>query len=126
MKVALPTLKTLLLDNVLEIRYIRRFSKPGFPATRRMLCTNKSSILSSEPGKKLLNFRQPLKQQPKYNPVTKNIVIAWDILVQDYRCITADDCEVLATIKDEEEFWKYYNEKLYPMTPGDKIKFMTT
>lgn len=126
MKVALPTLKTLLSDNVLEIRYIRRFPKPGFPATRRMLCTNKASVLLSEPGKKLLNYQQPIKQQPKYNPVTKNIVIAWDILVQDYRCITADDCEVLATINDDEEFWKYFNEKLYPMTPGDKTKFMIT
>lgn len=126
MKVALPTLKTLLLDNVLEIRYIRRSPKPGFPPTRRMLCTNKASVLLSEPGKKLLNYQQPLKQQPKYNPVTKNIVVAWDILVQDYRCITADDCEVLATIQDDEEFWKYFNEKLYPMTPGDKTKFMIT
>jgi len=124
MKVALPTLKSLLELNVLELKFTRRRPKPGVPPTRRMLCTNSNSILKSEPGRKLLNFRDSVKSFPAYNPRAKNIVIAWDILVQDYRCVSVDDCDVVQVIEDVEQFWKYFNDVLYPMTPSQKTAYM--
>ena len=124
MKVAIPTLKALLERNVLEIKFLRRRAKANLPPTRRMLCTNDRSILTSEPGKKLLRFQESIKPGPKYNPMTKNIVIAWDIMVQDYRCVSGDDCEVLQVIEQAEDFWTYYNDVLYPMTPKQKTVFM--
>ena len=124
MKVALPTLKALLEKNVLEIKFTRRLNKPSRPPTRRMLCTNSGNILRSEPGRKLLHYREPIKKSPSYNPRAKSIVIAWDILVQDFRCISVDDCDVVAIINDNEDFWSYYNDVLYPMTPKQKSAFM--
>lgn len=124
MKVALPTLKTLLELNVIELKFTRRRPKPGVPPTRRMLCTNSSNILRSEPGRKLLNFKESIKPGPRFNTRAKNIVIVWDILVQDYRCVNVDDCDVVQVIEDQEQFWKYYNDVLYPMTPSQKTAFM--
>lgn len=124
MKVAHPTLKALLEKNVLEIKFTRRRPKPGLPPTRRMLCTNSNNVLRSEPGRKLLNYSEPIKKNPGYNPRAKSIVIAWDILVQDFRCISVDDCDIVSIINDDEEFWSYYNDILYPMTPKQKTAFM--
>lgn len=124
MKVALPTLKTLLELNVVELKFTRRRPKPGVPPTRRMLCTNSNTILRSEPGRKLLHYQDPVKLNPSYNPRSKNIVIAWDILVQDFRCVSVDDCDVVQIIEDDEQFWKYYNDVLYPMTPQQKTVYM--
>lgn len=124
MKVALPTLKALLELNVVELKFTRRRPRAGLPPTRRMLCTNSSSILRSEPGRKLLNFQDPTRAQPQYNARSKNIVVAWDILVQDFRCVSVDDCDVVQVIEDDEQFWKYYNDVLYPMTPAQKTAYM--
>lgn len=124
MKVALPTLKALLEKNVLEIKFTRRLPKPGVPPTRRMLCTNSINVLQSDPGRKLLHYKLPVKKNPSYNPRSKSIVIAWDILVQDFRCISVNDCDVVAIINDNEEFWQYYNDVLYIMTPKQKTAFM--
>lgn len=124
MKVAQTTLRALLEKNVLEIKFTRRRPRPDRPPTRRMLCTNNSEVLSSEPGRKLLNFREPIRSNPSYNSRAKNIVIAWDILVQDFRCISADDVDVVSVIEQPEQFWKYFNDVLYPMTPTQKTAFM--
>lgn len=124
MKVAQTTLRALLEKNVLEIRFTRRRPRTDRPPTRRMLCTNNSMLLRSEPGRKLLNYQDPVRANPKYNPRAKNIVIAWDILVQDFRCISADDVDVMSVIEDVDQFWKYFNDVLYPMTPSQKTAFM--
>ena len=124
MKVAQTTLRALLEKNVLEIKFTRRRPRPDRPPTRRMLCTNSTNVLWSEPGRKLLNYKDPIKMNPKYNPRSKNLVIAWDILVQDFRCVSADDCDVLTIINDNEDFWKYFNDVLYPMTPSQKTAYM--
>lgn len=123
MKVSLVTLSNLLQQNVLEIKFLRRRQVTGKPPTRRMLCTSNDTLLKSEPGRKLLNYRDPVKKV-QYNPSGKNITIVWDILVQDFRAISVDECEVLAMIESQEEFWKYYNDVLFPMTPEQKTAFM--
>jgi hypothetical protein len=125
MKVGASTLKVLLENNVLEIKFKRRRPKPGAPATRRMLCTNSPVILKSEPGRETLNYKQGYSSL-NYSPTGKNLVIAWDIFKQDYRCISVDNCELISQIPvsgDGSEFWEYFNNTLYPMTPGEKSTF---
>jgi hypothetical protein len=123
MKVSLPTLKTLLLNNVAEIKFFRKRSKPGSPPTRRMLCTNSLSLLDSTEGRLALNYKRAVNT-PKYNPVQKNIIITWDIFMQDYRCINMAACDLIQVIPANAQFWKYFNEKLVALSPQQKINFM--
>ena len=125
MKVTLGTLKNLLESNVCEIKFSRRRPKPGEPLTRRMLCTNSFILLNSVNGKILLNYKQPLRM-PKFNPSNKNIIITWDIFMQDFRCISMDACELIQTIPGNDEFWNYFNEKLRFMSAAEKERFMNT
>lgn len=122
MKIALPTLKALLETNVLEIKFTRRRSKPGAPATRRMLCTNSAAILKTVPGREALNFRATYKP-PKYNPQTKNLILAWDIFKQDYRMINCDNVALISQIPANEEFWEYFNNTLRTMSAEQKSTF---
>ena len=126
MKVALPTLITLLHSNVLEIKFTRRRPKPGDGPSRRMLCTNSPGILDTEQGHSLLHFESTGSSPQKFNPASKNLAVVWDILMQDYRCVNANNCEVITVIPGDEEFWTYYNEVLLPMTTDDKTNFMNS
>lgn len=123
MKVTLGTLKNLLENNVCEIKFERRRPVAGEPLTRRMLCTNSVAVLNSVNGKILLNYKQP-KRMPKFNPNTKNIIITWDIFMQDFRCINLDRCDLIKTIPATDEFWNYFNEKLRHMSVEEKERFM--
>lgn len=125
MKVGASTLRVLLENNVVEIKFKRRRVKPGAPPTRRMLCTNSPVILQSEAGRATLNYKQSTGGL-KFSPPSKNLVIAWDIFKQDYRAISVDNCELISQIPvsgDGREFWEYFNEKIYPMTPAQKDAF---
>lgn len=126
MKVGASTLRVLLENNVLEIKFKRRRPKAGKPATRRMLCTNSPVILLSEAGRTTLHYK-PISSGPKYSPPSKNLVITWDIFKQDYRAVSVDNCELISQIPisgDGREFWEYFNETIYPMTPAQKEAFM--
>ena len=123
MNIALPTLNRLLNDNVLEIKFLRRRPKPGHSMTRRMLCTNSRLLLDSKEGREALHYVSS-KQPPKFNPNAKNLVITWDILVQGYRTISVDKCQLISQIPANDEFWKYFSETLYKMTPQQKATFM--
>ena len=90
-----------------------------------MLCTNSYELLNSARGRTALNFK-PTSSSPKYNPTSKNIVLTWDIFMQDYRCVNVNDCEVITVIPGDDEFWTYYNEVLLPMSPDDKTNFMNS
>ena len=125
MKIGATTLRVLLENNVLEIKFRRRKSKPGSPDTRRMLCTNSPVILQSDAGKETLNFESG-NNRIKFNPASKNLVLAWDIFKQDYRFISADNVELVSQMPvtgDGRDFWEYFNETIYPMTPGEKDNF---
>ena len=121
MKVGIGSLRGLLFDNVAEIKFRRRNPKPGAPATRRMLCTNCDEILKSPEGRQALGY-QATSQPPKYNPTAKNLLIAWDLLKQDYRAISCDEVHVISVVP-KTEFWEYYNNKLYKMTTEQKQSF---
>jgi len=123
MKVTLGTLKNLLENNVCEIKFQRRRPVAGEPLSRRMLCTNSVAVLNSVNGKLLLNYKQP-KRMPKFNPNTKNIIITWDIFMQDFRCINLDSCDLIKAIPATDEFWNYFNEKLRHMSVEEKERFM--
>ena len=122
MKIALPTLNALLQRDVLEIKFTRRRPKPNAPPTRRMLCTMSNTILNSRPGRDALNFR-PARQTPKYNPTTKNLLIAWDLFKQDYRMINCDNVVLISQVSGEEQFWSYFNESLRTMSAEQKMTF---
>jgi|TARA_R110002051_G_scaffold300302_1_gene367681 hypothetical protein len=125
MKVGASTLKVLLENNVLEIKFKRRRPKPGGVNTRRMLCTNNPIILQSEGGHRTLHYKKP-SSTPKYNPSAKGLVLAWDILKQDYRAISTDNCQIISQMPvtgDGQDFWEYFNSTIHPMTPGEKGTF---
>ena len=119
------TLDRILLQNVCEIRFVRRLPKPGSPPTRRMLCTKSYELLNSTNGRITLNYRPP-RIPVQVNEAAENLVIAWDILMQDYRAISMNQCDLLNQYPATEEFWSYFNENIYPMSAEQKIKFMNS
>jgi len=123
MKVSLSTLKTILLTNVAEIKFFRKRPKPGFPPTRRMLCTNSFPLLNSPEGRIALNFR-PAKSFPTFNTVERNVLIVWDIFMQNFRCVNMAACNLVSVIPANKEFWKYFNQKLARLSTAQKINFM--
>lgn len=124
MKASLATLKKLLLNNVAEIKFLRKRPRPGLPPTRRMLCTNSLPLLNSPEGRIALNYRRAINRV-KYDPDSKNILITWDILMQDYRCINMAACDLVSVIPVQ-QFWKFFNEKLALMPAGEKTRFMNS
>jgi len=125
MKASLATLKSLLLSNVAEIKFVRRRIKPGSPPTRRMLCTSSLALLNSPEGRIALNYKRAINY-PKYDPNIKNLVITWDIFMQDYRCVNMTACDLISVIPANKSFWKYFNERLALMSPQEKLRFMNT
>ncbi len=116
-------LNNLLANNVLDIRFVRRLPVRGKPPTRRMLCTKSSNILTSNNGLFKLGYRPPV-QAPNYNPEAEGLVTVWDIFMQDFRNVPAETVSVLKTIPGNDEFWNYFNENLFNMSPQQKISFM--
>lgn len=122
MKVSLATLRTIQQSNVVEIKFARRRLKPGFAATRRMLCTGCLPLLNSPEGRIALNFR-PAYNRPKYTNEPKNLLITWDIFMQDYRMINMNACELLGLVPSK-DFWRFFNEKLAKLSASQKLAFM--
>lgn len=118
-------LANLLLQNVCEIRFDRRRIAPGKPPMRRMLCTKSFDLLNSVNGRVALNYRPPHGGM-QINEAVKNVCVVWDIIMQDYRIVSMDTCDLLKTHPADESFWKYYNESLLPMKPGQKLAFMNS
>jgi len=123
MKVQYSSLNSDLLSNVCEVKFLKRTSPPGRPEYRRMLCTKSYELLSSVNGKISLNFREATRQKV-INEAVKNILVVWDILMQDYRIISLDDCDLIQKIPADETFWEYFNKNIYPMTADQKVSFM--
>ena len=129
MKLSTNGLRTLLASHVVELRFRRRRLKIGWSVDRRMLCTNSGKLLNSIPGKIALGFKPPKGVGLRYNPSAKNLVVAYDLLWQDFRQISVESNEVITAIPvqtDEEinTFWEYFNKRLRDMSSGEKIKFM--
>ena len=124
MKINLSALKNVVLRNVADVRFVRKRPKPGAAATRRMLCTSNYTLLNSLDGKVTLNYRAP-RGGKKVNEQKHNILTVWDILMQDYRCINTEQCDLITTIP-EKDFWNYFTQHIQPMAPSEKIGYMNT
>jgi len=118
----LENLQTLLKENVCELIIVRRRPRAGKSAARRMLCTLDQDILNSTNGRLSLNFK-PAGQPLPYNAVSKNLLPVWDILMQDWRMVNLNGCDIVKTIK-RTEFWEYCNKTLMTMSPQEKITYM--
>ena len=117
------SLLSALLNNVCEIYFLRRHPVSGKRDYRRMLCTNSSTLLNSYNGRKVLSFRKATAP-PHFSPQQKNIIITWDILMIDYRCINMDECFLIKKYPANDTFWKYFNENIYTMSTLDKMVYM--
>ncbi len=124
MALSVTGLKQLCLQNVVELKFVRR-NKLRYPPTRRMLCTLDGKLLNSDQGKKILNFR-PARYSPIYNAKAKGLLTVWDIIMQDYRNIPAAAVEVIVAIptKNQKDFWEYFNKVIGKMSVGQKASFM--
>ena len=123
MRISLGALKSVLQNNVAEIKFTRRKVKPGSPPTRRMLCTNNVPLLNSIEGRTVLNYVPPT-QAPKYNPNQENLIITWDIFMQGFRTINVDQCDLVTLIPANDTFWEYFRDNLWDMRQGDKTNFI--
>lgn len=117
--------KRLVTRNVCEIFFIRRRPEraPGRPLFRQMLCTICGEILRSENGIRNLNF-QPPKGPPQIDERFHNIVVVWDIFMQDWRNVSMENCHIIQTIPGNDEFWKYYNDVIMHLSPQEKLRYM--
>lgn len=123
MLITSASLKALLQNNVCEIRFLRKRPKPGAAPYRRMVCTNANQLLLSSDGRLTLNYRPP-SGVPRFNQAERNVIVAWDVLMQDYRAISCESCDLIATIPATDEFWNYFRQQLLPMTASQKTAFM--
>lgn len=128
MRLGRTSLWALLATNAVELRFHRRLDKPGFKDYRRMLCTSDKALLTSGPGKMILRYVPP-NRGLRYNPASKNLIVTWDIFMCNWRMVNCDDVEVIAVVKtspDPSAFWKYFSERLRPMSSEQKAQFMNT
>lgn len=123
MAVLVQTLNSLLLRNVLDIRFLRREPLPNKTATRRILCTKSSDLLNSTNGRIVLNYRPP-KNNKQFNESLNNACVVWDILMQDYRIVPADTATIIEEIPANEDFWTYFNSQIYILSVEQKKRFM--
>jgi hypothetical protein len=118
-------LEMALRNNVCELFIKRRIPVEGRPAFRRMLCSNSMSLLNSSNGRRVLGYRRP-NGLPPFNPREKKLIITWDILMMDFRCINYNECYLVTTypVSQAREFWKIFNKVYLNMTPNEKLYFM--
>lgn len=90
-----------------------------------MLCTKSYNLLNSTNGRITLNYRPP-RGPLKINEAADNLIVVWDILMQDYRNINMNQCDLVKQYPVNEEFWTYFNENIYPMSAEQKISFMNS
>lgn len=117
------TLNNILLDNVVDLRFLRRVPLSNKPQTRRMLCTKSYNLLNSTNGRIVLNYKPPSRGK-QFNENVKNALVVWDIIMQDYRIVSCDSVQVIQTIPANDQFWSYFNEKVYTLNTEQKILFM--
>ncbi len=126
MLVSRGQLVNILKENVCEVKFNRRVPVQGQPPTRRMLCTNNFALLNSENGRLTLNYR-PTARLPNYDPSIKDLIITWDIFMQNYRQINCTNgVELVRSIPANDEFWEYFVANLQTLTTEQKINFQNT
>lgn len=125
MRLSQHGLLSLVQQNIVELKFIRRREKIGWPMHRRALVTNNFQLLNSAPGKVALHFKPPM-HQPPYPWIMYNLVCCWDLMWQDYRQIPVESCDIITVIPTAppEMFWNYFNQYLQSLSPQQKVEFM--
>lgn len=119
-----------LSSNVVEVVFQRRIIKADRPFHRRALITNCNSLLNSQLGREVLHFFVPRGVGKPYSIVAANLVLSWDIIMQDYRNFSADGgCDVVTTIpvaspEQQQQWWQYFYDNIYTMPPQQKLAFL--
>ena len=90
-----------------------------------MLCTKSYSLLNSSNGRITLNYRSP-RGPVKINEAADNLIVVWDILMQDYRNVNMNQCDLIKQFPANEEFWTYFNDNIYPMSAAQKLSYMNS
>lgn len=118
------SLENTLLRNVCEVKFMRRRPIQGHPPHRRMLCTKCNDILNSANGRISLNYRAPSKMGA-YDPASNNLVVVWDIFMQDYRMVPAESVQIIRELSPD-IFWETFNQEFYPMSAQQKEAWMNS
>lgn len=129
MFISRENLKALARSHVCEIKFRRRNPVARKPLFRRMLCTTSPKLLNSLDGRLTLNFRpttSPPYRNPAYNPDRYNLIIVWDILMQDYRAVNMSYCNLIARIPATDDFWNYFKQNLMKLTSSQKMAWMNS
>lgn len=87
-------LDKLLLENVVYLKFIK---KDG--TARTMLCTKSALLLTSQEGITILGYHPP-KEGARYNTLSFNNSIVWDLDKKDYRTVSCDNVVILDTFQD--------------------------
>ncbi len=117
----------LFATHIVEVKVVRRNRKVGYGPTRRFLCTNNPLILDSIAGRTAFHYRAP-SRPPAYNPRAKNLIFAFDLMMQDYRAVNLNSDVVIDAmpVRNEEEvakFWDYFNVNLSKWSSSNKEMF---
>lgn len=128
MAIIRSTFESILKNNIVEFKWVRRNHKTGAAITRRALGTNNHQVLNSEFGYKILNFRPPTQPNP-IDTSAYNLVTYWDVFRQEYR---NSACESLYMVKiipvtnptEINKWWIFFRDVIRDMTPQQKIQFM--
>jgi hypothetical protein len=85
------------------------------------------TLLRSTPGQTILNFRMPTGSLG-YDPVQHNLVITWDLFLQNWRAVPCESVEVIAVISTNppSKFWQFFMENLKPMSGQHKRQFINS
>lgn len=118
-------LQRLLQSNICDLLIVRRRPEraPGRPELRQMLCTNSMEILRSENGMRVLNYRGSFNPK-KVDERKHNLVVTWDIFMQDYRNVSMDMCYLVQKMPANDDFWPFFNEKIFTMSANEKMRYM--
>ena len=117
-------LEQLCNNHLVELLFNRRGILNPKP-TRRMLCTRDQRLLKSALGVLTFNYTPPRSRLP-YDPVQKGLVVAFDILLQDWRMVPANGVTFINAVPTfpQDKFWEYFDKKLRNMTKKQKKDFM--
>jgi hypothetical protein len=88
-----------------------------------MICTKSNYILSSFSARAKLNFRPPKYGGTKFDQKKLNLVVVWDILMEDYRCVPCETVKVMEVVP-EKKFWTYYSNNIEPMNKRSRETYM--
>jgi hypothetical protein len=116
--------------NVVEAYVSRRHAKPKWSNTRGIFATTNRNLLNSIEGLRAMGFKAPVGIGMGYEPLEKNCVVAFDILVGCYRVFSMDGgVNILNSFKVNTpqnilKFWSYFTDYVLRLSPDDKYKFL--